>query len=253
MPVGCAAGRRGGRGDIRARPRPEQLVDGDPEPGELEQRLEREPALAALGLRDRARRDPGQAGEVGLRQAALEPDGPQRRPEPRRGGRPLERRPAVRPDPAAVDAALNADRTSLGLGDPKPAVADDDDALRHVLDRPPHGLEPLALGERPVGDRAHLEQHRAAADEEAAGAVDAPTVGHRVERVEDQQIAPIGPARPPDGVQERRGAVERAAGRGVDRLEPGNGGVAEPDVCCIVVRRGLADDRVDERRGVVSV
>ena len=71
IPVGC-----GGRVVPPAEPvpgrdlAPEQLVDRDPEAGrELEQRLEREAALAALGLRDRARRDAGQTGEVGLARA----------------------------------------------------------------------------------------------------------------------------------------------------------------------------------------
>ena len=122
--------------------------------------------------------------------------------------------------PASVDASLDADGAALGLGDPQTAVADDDDALRHVLDRAPHRLEALALRQRPVGDRPDLEQHRAAVDEEAAGAVDAPAVGHRVERVEDEQVAPVGPARPPHGVEERGGAVERAPVGRVDRLEP---------------------------------
>ena len=140
-------------------------------------------------------------------------------PEPGRGRRPLELGAAALPGPASVDASLDADGAALGLGDPQTAVADHDDALRHVLDGAPHRLEALALRQRPVGDRPDLEQHRAAVDEEAAGAVDAPAVGHRVERVEDEQIAPVGPARPPHGVEERGGAVERAPVGRVDRLE----------------------------------
>src|SRR5204863_8322818 len=65
-----------------------------------------------------------------------------------------------------VDAALHADRPTLGLGDPQAAVADDEHALGDVLDVAPERVEPLALGERPVRDGAHLEQHRAARSEE---------------------------------------------------------------------------------------
>ncbi len=101
----------------------QQLVDGDVQVGgQREQRLEREPALAALGLRDGARRDLGQLGELGLAQLALHAHGPQRAAEAGGRRRLGELGPAVG-EAVVVHAALHADRPALGLGDPQAAVA----------------------------------------------------------------------------------------------------------------------------------
>ena len=66
----------------------EQLVERHVEAGrEVEQRVEREPRLAALGVRDRARRDAGELGELALAEVAARAQAAQRAGEPRRGRR----------------------------------------------------------------------------------------------------------------------------------------------------------------------
>jgi len=144
----------------------EQLVDGDVEVGgEREQGLEGEPALAALGLRDGARRHPGELGELGLAQLALHAHRAEGATEPGRGRSLGELWPAVG-EAVVVHAPLHADGPALRLGDAQPALAQNEHALGDVLDIAPQRLGVLALGERPVGDRADLQKEWAAAGEE---------------------------------------------------------------------------------------
>ena len=105
---------------------------------QVEQGLEREAPPPALRLRDGARRDAGEAGQVRLAEVARDPEAAQGGAEPSRGRRGGEHRQSFL-ERVPVDAALDAGRAPLGLRDPQPPVADDEHALRDPLDLAPEG------------------------------------------------------------------------------------------------------------------
>src|SRR5215831_4435320 len=112
----------------------EQLVEGDVEArGQCHQRLEGEPPLAALHLRDGARGDAGEAGQIALAQIPAQPVGAQRRADARRRLSRLQLQLPVL-DGVAEQLALGSRRASLGLADAQAALTDDDDALSDLLD-----------------------------------------------------------------------------------------------------------------------
>src|SRR5262245_9330206 len=106
----------------------QELVESDVQTrSQVKQGVERKAPPTALGLRDRARRDSGEVCELALAEAARAPELLERRAEPGRGGRGLERRPAVL-ELVPVHAALHARWPALGLDDAQTTVADAQDA-----------------------------------------------------------------------------------------------------------------------------
>jgi len=73
----------------------------------------------------------------------------------------------------------------------------------------------------PVGDRAEVEQHRAAVPEEAAGDPHPPALGQRRQRVEQQQRAGRPDAELVYRVEQVARAGDRRALAGVEDLDPG--------------------------------
>ena len=144
----CGAFAGGGAGqavtgdDVAA----QQLVDGHPEAsGQLEQGLERKPALTALGLGDRARRDAGEPSEVRLAQLPLRPRRAQAGADASNDRRRRQLRKAV-DDAVAKDAAFDARRATVGLADAQARLADDEHALGELFNRPPQRRVHLADG-----------------------------------------------------------------------------------------------------------
>ncbi len=106
-----------------------QLVDCDVElRGEGQQSLQRQAALTTLGLRDRAGRNAGELRERRLAQLPLITHRPRAAPQPE-----LWSAPAL-PRIRGSGRRFPAHPRALGLGDPKPAVSQHQDALGHVLD-----------------------------------------------------------------------------------------------------------------------
>jgi hypothetical protein len=91
---------------------------------------------------------------------------------------------------------------TLGLGDAHAALVHTQHALGDRLDRLSYGQRNLACAHRPVGDRTHVEQQRAAASEEPPRAARAPDLDHAVERLEQQQAAAAGRAQAMDLAQQ---------------------------------------------------
>jgi hypothetical protein len=154
------------------------------------------------------------------------------------------------------DAARDRVRASLGLDHAHVALVDAQYALRHGEDRVLDGGRRPARGHRPVGDRAELQQHRAAAGEEVARAVRAPGLHHRVHRVEQDQLMAAAVAEAMDLAQQVRRLRERAARAGLDHRHPADvavGGTAERDRGPGAERLLVAGDRAEERLGTRAV
>src|SRR2546430_9962262 len=138
----------------------EQLIEGDVEArGQGHQRLEGEPSLPPLHLRDGAGGDAGETGEIALAQIPAQPVGAQRRADARcRLGR-LQLQPPVL-DRVAEQLALSSRRAPLGLADAKAALADDDDALPDLLDLAVHAPVLARPRPPPISDPPQVEPPR---------------------------------------------------------------------------------------------
>src|SRR6185436_15813999 len=133
----------------------------------VEEGLERQAATPALGLRDGAGGDAEEPRELRLAEVALRAHRAQRGAEARRRRRGLQRRAPVL-DAAAEDTALDTRPARLGLRDPQAPLAQGQDALGDLVDLAAQRRQRGPVADRPVRDRAGLEQVRAAAHEERA-------------------------------------------------------------------------------------
>ena len=161
---------------------------------------------------------PANRGKVGLAEVSPLAQAAQRDGQPGGGRRRGQAHLAVVADAEGQHAALDARRAPVGLGDPHAMVVDHQHALRDLLDLATQRRERVGASDRPVGDGADLEQHRAAAHEEAAGDLDAPALGHGIERVEDEDRALRAPRERAHGREQLARPRARAVGRRVDDL-----------------------------------
>jgi hypothetical protein len=204
-------------GDLTA----QQLIEGHVQaPSQGKQRLEGEPSFPPLHLGDGAGRHAGEAGEIALAQLPAQAVGAQRHADPRhRLGWLQLWRPIL--DRVAEQLALGSGRASLGLADADAALTDDDDALGDLLDLAVQGPVLARPRHRPVGDRAQVQQHRAAAPEEVARGLHPPPARQRLQRVEQQQRAARPGAELPGRLEQAAGARGLRALPRVDDLQPG--------------------------------
>ena len=139
----------------------------------------------------------------------------------------------------------------LCLGHADGAFVDLQHALRDGLNGVLHRCRRPSGAHRPVGDRADLEQQRAAACEELACAVRAPRLHHAIQRSEQQQPAASGTAEAVDLAEQIDGLRQVASRPGVDDIQPGD--VAEVvetvqrDGRLRLEHLGLTRDRAVER------
>jgi hypothetical protein len=92
-------------------------------------------------------------------------------------------------------------------------------ALRHGLHGVPDGRRGLPGAHRPVGDRAHLEQQRAASREELPGAGRSPRLDHAVQRSEQEQPAALRVAKAVNLAEQISWPRQIAARSGADDRE----------------------------------